>query len=66
MKPREGKHETLSVRVYPSVVLDYKLQCLVMNQGTVARSTRRLDLAYWLLASMALCHMRHVEPFTFH
>ena len=41
MKPYEGKHETLSVRVLPSVVC--QLQCLAMSQKMVARTTRHLD-----------------------
>ena len=61
MKPYEGKHETLSFRVLPSVVS--KLQCLAMTQKMVARTTRHLDLAYWLLVTLTFRQMRPVETF---
>ena len=64
MKPYEGKHETLSVRVLPSVVC--QLQCQAMSRKMVARTTWHLALAYWLLATLTSRQMRQVEPFTFH
>ena len=78
MKPREGKHEALIVFALVCA-RDHGLvsQCntgwedLLILSGRCSAPMHKLkpahkpqDIAYWFLATLISCQMRHVESFT--